>query len=49
MVYSSRVIGKKNAYKKILIKEDITSAYDKFISNKKKTEDIPDSVKHFYS
>jgi len=49
MVYSSRVIGKKNAYKKILIKEDITNAYDKFVSNKKKTEDIPDSVKHFYS
>ena len=49
MVYSSRVIGKKNSYKKILIKEDINNAYDKFISNKKKTEDIPDSVKHFYS
>jgi hypothetical protein len=49
MTYSSRVIGKKNAYKKILIKEDLESAYKTFIENKKKSDELPDNVKTFYS
>lgn len=49
MTYASRVIGKKYAYKKILNKIDLDKAFDKYSSNKKKEEEMNDSVKMFYS
>ena len=49
MTYASRVIGKKYAYKKILNKTDLDKAFEKYISNKKKVEEMNDSVKMFYS
>jgi len=49
MTYASRVIGKNYAYKKILNETDLDKAFEKYIINKKKVEEMNDSIKMFYS
>ena len=49
MTHASRVIGKNYIHKKIIIKEDLEKAFERFINNKNKKEEMSNDVKNFYT
>ena len=48
MTHASRVIGKTYNHKKIIIKDDLEKAYDRFIINKKQNEEMSEDVKRMF-
>jgi len=48
MTHASRVIGKTYNHKKIIIKDDLEKAYDRFINNKKQNEEMSEEVKRMF-
>ena len=48
MTHASRVIGKNYIHKKIIIKEDLEKAFERFTNNKNKKEEMSTDVKNFY-
>ena len=48
MTHASRVIGKNYLHKKIIIKDDLEKAFERFINNKNKKEEMSTDVKNFY-
>ena len=48
MTHASRVIGKNYLHKKIIIKDDLEKAFERFINNKNRKEEMSTDVKNFY-